>query len=115
MVPPPRPSELIQRHVLTAVSGRKGPIDRQRDRIANEAHGTIGEAKLQSLRMPAAERVKIGPPLVDVRTAIRLILIGWNGTRAQGAVGIGPGAMGVQQGDIFADEERVAGAVRDSR
>src|SRR5438105_1544763 len=62
--------------------------------------------------MPAPERVKIRPALVNVRTTIRLVLIGWNGARTQGAVGIGPGAMGIQQGNVFANEERVAGAVR---
>src|SRR5438132_654126 len=62
--------------------------------------------------MPAPERVKIRPALVNVRTTIRYVLIGWNGTRAQGAVGIGPGAMGIQQGDVFTYKERIAGAVR---
>src|SRR5437762_14131977 len=62
--------------------------------------------------MSAAEGIKIGPPCVNVATAIRHILIRWNGTRAQRAIRIRPGAVGVQQGNVFAYEKRVAGAVR---
>jgi len=61
--------------------------------------------------MPAAEGVQIGPAQVNILTTIRFVLIGRNGARAQGSVGIGPGAMGVQQRDVFANKKGVTGAV----
>ena len=66
--------------------------------VPDEPHRAVNEGELQAARVPAAERVEVRPIVVDVvqRSIRPLVPVRRNGRRAAGAVGIGPGAVGVQ-------------------
>src|SRR5262245_26300572 len=85
-------------------------------RVLDKPHGAVGERKLESRRMPAAEGIEMRPivvRIVEPAVVWFLVPVGRNGGGATDAIGIGPSAVCVDRGNILAKHKGVAGAVGD--
>src|SRR5438552_9558440 len=103
---------------LVPFYGGKRAISLQGDRILDEMDRAVRISELQPAGMPAAEGVSLRPvpPVCRAQRRGRSggdgdAGIGRDGTGAVGAVAVRPRVMSVELRDIFANHERVAGAV----
>src|SRR6516165_10760696 len=96
---------------LAAVDRGQGPVNRQGDGGADEPDRAVREAELQAARVPAAEGIDFRPIRIRiVAGAVGLLHdVGRDRARAEGTVGIGPGAVRTDLRDVFAREEGVTG------
>src|SRR5579871_142164 len=114
---PPFQASIIRADCFAPPNGCKSPVSLKADGVADETHRSVGKCKLEPSRVPAAKRIAVRPiPIIRwaenvVSSRDRNAGVGWNGTRAVGSIGIGPGVPQDHFRHILADHERVTGAI----